>query len=107
MSVAVPRCCLLLLVVPVFSFSLRPPSTCSALSLHAALPIFFGDGGLSPDEPGAESPDRFDYDPERPVPSAPGRSRIDPGTQDRKSTRLNSSHRCISYAVFSLKKKNH
>src|SRR5437879_9682078 len=27
------------------------------------------------------------------------------GTPDRKSTRLNSSHRCISYAVFCLKKK--
>src|SRR5437879_7079277 len=26
---------------------------------------------------------------------------------DRKSTRLNSSHRCISYAVFCLKKKTH
>src|SRR5437867_10380800 len=26
--------------------------------------------------------------------------------QDRKSTRLNSSHRTISYAVFCLKKKN-
>src|SRR5437763_7572080 len=26
--------------------------------------------------------------------------------RDRKSTRLNSSHRCISYAVFCLKKKN-
>src|SRR5437879_9782710 len=26
-------------------------------------------------------------------------------TGDRKSTRLNSSHRCISYAVFCLKKK--
>src|SRR5437762_5841003 len=25
---------------------------------------------------------------------------------DRKSTRLNSNHRCISYAVFCLKKKN-
>ena len=25
--------------------------------------------------------------------------------EDRKSTRLNSSHRCISYAVFCLKKK--
>src|SRR5437879_11533632 len=34
---------------------------------------------------------------------------IDPNGQppyvDRKSTRLNSSHRCISYAVFCLKKK--
>src|SRR5690606_39391360 len=29
-----------------------------------------------------------------------------PGRQDRKSTRLNSSHVKISYAVFCLKKKN-
>src|SRR5437762_10269686 len=28
-----------------------------------------------------------------------------PGSRDRKSTRLNSSHRCISYAVFCLKIK--
>src|SRR5206468_4642741 len=28
-----------------------------------------------------------------------------PGTEDRKSTRLNSSHDQISYAVFCLKKK--
>src|SRR5436189_4066070 len=28
-----------------------------------------------------------------------------PSGEDRKSTRLNSSHRCISYAVFCLKKK--
>src|SRR5256885_11070878 len=28
------------------------------------------------------------------------------GTSDRKSTRLNSSHLVISYAVFCLKKKN-
>src|SRR5690348_18107669 len=28
------------------------------------------------------------------------------GNQDRKSTRLNSSHPSISYAVFCLKKKN-
>src|SRR5947207_10403956 len=33
----------------------------------------------------------------------PARARI----QDRKSTRLNSSHTVISYAVFCLKKKNH
>src|SRR2546430_9064532 len=30
----------------------------------------------------------------------------DLGRQDRKSTRLNSSHSQISYAVFCLKKKN-
>src|SRR2546427_7459884 len=29
------------------------------------------------------------------------------GTRDRKSTRLNSSHSQISYAVFCLKKKKH
>src|SRR5256885_12881660 len=29
----------------------------------------------------------------------------DPGHRDRKSTRLNSSHLVISYAVFCLKKK--
>src|SRR5699024_12776398 len=33
-------------------------------------------------------------------------SPVDVGTKDRKSTRLNSSHVSISYAVFCLKKKN-
>src|SRR5437867_6442968 len=31
---------------------------------------------------------------------------VDLRREDRKSTRLNSSHRTISYAVFCLKKKN-
>src|SRR5438270_10554211 len=34
-----------------------------------------------------------------------GDTRRDLGPQDRKSTRLNSSHSQISYAVFCLKKK--
>src|SRR2546427_9202072 len=34
-----------------------------------------------------------------------GRSLIIPNSADRKSTRLNSSHSQISYAVFCLKKK--
>src|SRR5436189_4196930 len=34
-----------------------------------------------------------------------GMQRGVPHDRDRKSTRLNSSHRCISYAVFCLKKK--
>src|SRR3712207_7644116 len=40
-------------------------------------------------------------------PSGPRRRRIGPDLrrQDRKSTRLNSSHANISYAVFCLKKK--
>src|SRR2546430_5864963 len=37
-------------------------------------------------------------------PSAPGRTGAS-GRADRKSTRLNSSHSQISYAVFCLKKK--
>src|SRR5436190_6975164 len=35
-----------------------------------------------------------------------GRGRRGHGHPDRKSTRLNSSHTVISYAVFCLKKKN-
>src|SRR5215211_8329902 len=35
----------------------------------------------------------------------PSRTRGSPCRQDRKSTRLNSSHTVISYAVFCLKKK--
>src|SRR5437764_10187278 len=34
-----------------------------------------------------------------------GEGRTRQSRRDRKSTRLNSSHRCISYAVFCLKKK--
>src|SRR5207302_2661060 len=43
----------------------------------------------------------------KPGPTHPrmGGSRLSPGRQDRKSTRLNSSHVKISYAVFCLKKK--
>src|SRR3712207_6904027 len=36
---------------------------------------------------------------------ARGLTNVEAGTQDRKSTRLNSSHANISYAVFCLKKK--
>src|SRR5207245_10692216 len=51
-----------------------------------------------------------------PVPDSPATSSRSPGsistwvsltTPDRKSTRLNSSHGSISYAVFCLKKKTH
>src|SRR5437879_7716084 len=37
--------------------------------------------------------------------AAPSRAPLPGCGTDRKSTRLNSSHRCISYAVFCLKKK--
>src|SRR5437763_13041406 len=40
-----------------------------------------------------------------PSSSVRGQGRVDVReNEDRKSTRLNSSHRCISYAVFCLKK---
>src|SRR2546429_5871042 len=51
----------------------------------------------------------FRSPPPRPAPGAPRSSRPRPApapvSQDRKSTRLNSSHGYISYAVFCLKKK--
>src|SRR5205809_4624879 len=46
---------------------------------------------------------------DRPAGEEPPRPRRTPrgrGRSDRKSTRLNSSHGYISYAVFCLKKKN-
>src|SRR2546430_8470912 len=39
--------------------------------------------------------------------STPKRQVASPMARDRKSTRLNSSHSQISYAVFCLKKKKH
>src|SRR2546430_7003304 len=64
------------------------------LSLHDALPI---SGGLF--VPGAAAIwKRADID-------AVGGFDAGLGPQDRKSTRLNSSHSQISYAVFCLKKK--
>src|SRR5947208_11340791 len=43
--------------------------------------------------------------PGRPAPRQGGRGDEAPRREDRKSTRLNSSHQIISYAVFCLKKK--
>src|SRR5256885_8402911 len=57
------------------------------LSLHDALPIYQQPDAEGEQQPGLQRPAH------RPV------------DQDRKSTRLNSSHLVISYAVFCLKKK--
>src|SRR3712207_7574888 len=55
-----------------------------------------------------EEPDVQDRPGARPAPPLRGHLRFDGvGFGDRKSTRLNSSHANISYAVFCLKKKNH
>src|SRR5437867_12574042 len=77
------------------------------LSLHDALPIS-GAGRRRPrGRTGADR--RASPRPRRngPAPRAPLEPREELGVpvRDRKSTRLNSSHRTISYAVFCLKKK--
>src|SRR2546429_5337653 len=75
------------------------------LSLHDALPIF-GEAGA--DGVGREGPAVGRRVAELPALEA-GRAvqRQAPDLRgDRKSTRLNSSHGYISYAVFCLKKKN-
>src|SRR5437870_6610852 len=68
------------------------PTDCNPLSLHDALPI-------SSRRTLEQCPVRLNHL----TPSWPGLAR----PSDRKSTRLNSSHVAISYAVFCLKKKNH
>src|SRR5258705_4817923 len=66
------------------------------LSLHDALPILIRHGGKWCRSLQAPRPPRRAY-----APLSAGLSVL-----DRKSTRLNSSHLGISYAVFCLKKKN-
>src|SRR5258708_25525675 len=50
------------------------------------------------------SPQSLSFTKPRPTLS-PWPTKLKPETSDRKSTRLNSSHQIISYAVFCLKKK--
>src|SRR5690606_41999549 len=78
------------------------------LSLHDALPIYSPPAGTA-----ARGTLQFYSDSSRPEPAGHlecGRSRHghpDRHSPDRKSTRLNSSHVKISYAVFCLKKKKY
>src|SRR5256712_10089373 len=73
------------------------------LSLHDALPISFPDVAIGPDF-------RFGMPFFLPIAYYDTRvqllDNISLARGDRKSTRLNSSHDQISYAVFCLKKKN-
>src|SRR5690606_41463869 len=93
-----------------FSFTAPATSSPYPLSLHDALPICFLDGEVI----------RHDFLADallfqRTTGHGSGRDlgqlqtsclgNIGNGTRDRKSTRLNSSHVKISYAVFCLKKK--
>src|SRR5438552_12398370 len=77
----------------IFFFNDTSTTEIYTLSLHDALPIFLL-AGL-----GGEFVRRFDFHNH-----FPHLARLE---QDRKSTRLNSSHQIISYAVFCLKKKKH
>src|SRR3712207_7888612 len=72
------------------------------LSLHDALPIFALPGA----KPASQRRPADERTHLRDRPSPGTRLLPQPGAQsDRKSTRLNSSHANISYAVFCLKKK--
>src|SRR5256885_5663959 len=67
------------------------------LSLHDALPIYPPRAVLRPRRAGRDHPPGADRGSDGPPLRSPA--------ADRKSTRLNSSHLVISYAVFCLKKK--
>src|SRR5256885_12971365 len=69
------------------------------LSLHDALPIFRDGHGRLPKADLEESKQRGRRKRRPPILT------ITSARSDRKSTRLNSSHLVISYAVFCLKKK--
>src|SRR5205085_12115108 len=81
-----------------FFFIATPPPEIYTLSLHDALPISTDDRAPRA-PPGSRRSPRRHRAHRRPAPRASRRR------QDRKSTRLNSSHSQISYAVFCLKKK--
>src|SRR3989442_3856498 len=83
------------------------------LSLHDALPISYADAvrridGISARLRSGRRPAPRKPAPRRPLAFTSNMSKADfekMVMQDRKSTRLNSSHVRISYAVFCLKKK--
>src|SRR5690606_41731255 len=88
-------------------FSSLYSTTISPLSLHDALPIYFAIGlpteiGVQPDTEDKQ-PDDWARHTADELPTIAKRAHD--LAQDRKSTRLNSSHVKISYAVFCLKKK--
>src|SRR5205809_3875786 len=92
-----------------FFFNAPATTEIYTLSLHDALPISRGKGQAL-GRPCAEDPRRDPLRPrgQRRHPAGPGPDGDVVLAEDRKSTRLNSSHGYISYAVFCLKKKkNH
>src|SRR5205814_9895172 len=106
---------LALLVFCVFYFTDPAPTEVSTLSLHDALPIsadavaqLFGLCARACDEKGEARliPQQARCCDQRVELVGPAQvARVADHESDRKSTRLNSSHLGISYAVFCLKKK--
>src|SRR5438128_11266185 len=94
-------CCSLLFSS--FFFFTDPPTTeIYTLSLHDALPISPADERRAAARLAPAPADDAARHPRHRRGRLPGRPRR---CRDRKSTRLNSSHGSISYAVFCLKKK--
>src|SRR3712207_8197568 len=93
--------------VSFFFFNNTATPEISTLSLHDALPISAAARRAGP-LPRLRDHRRLDHRRLEPRLRAalPGGGRRACG-RDRKSTRLNSSHANISYAVFCLKKKKH
>src|SRR5438552_14924020 len=91
MCICIVICLLLSLFSFFFFFNDTATTEIYTLSLHDALPIWpaFARTCRCSARSGRSGPD----------------SRTPPTLRDRKSTRLNSSHQIISYAVFCLKKK--
>src|SRR5699024_11731122 len=83
---------LISMLLLLFFFTATPPPAIYTLSLHDALPILT----ISPSTRPTWTP---------PMGPFQGISDTAVTSEDRKSTRLNSSHVSISYAVFCLKKK--
>src|SRR2546427_7301461 len=94
-----------LVVFAFFFFNDTATTEIYTLSLHDALPISLARGGVERRATGVVG----DLEPAPLVAGNPvyeASPVIRPhGERDRKSTRLNSSHSQISYAVFCLKKK--
>src|SRR5687768_18280051 len=87
------------------------PAGIYTLSLHDALPISHGISKVPPAAPPGDD-EAAAGDAEAGFADAgtatnPASASPAAASSDRKSTRLNSSHGYISYAVFCLKKKKH
>src|SRR5437588_2150976 len=93
----------LLAIILFFFFTATATTEIYTLSLHDALPISFQDGNLY-----VIAVDKLiKYENAEANLDNLGQGKVvyDDMPSDRKSTRLNSSHTVISYAVFCLKKK--